>query len=321
MNLNKYDAALNLIDAESWTPTPLLPASVIGDKLQMDLWFKREDCTPVGSFKLRGAIVAMHRLKEEILSNKIWVASAGNFGLAVAQAGVRYGINISVVVPNGATRTKVERIRLTGARVITYGNDFDESKDHARQKALETGSSFWEDGSIPEIAEGASTISQEILSQSDSWDWLIIPIGNGSLIKGMADVFKKKSPTTKIVGIVPSGAPSMYHAIKGNSNFHGGQISTIADGLAVRMPIQPIVDELIPLIDDLWLVSESEILPAINTLMKYESIMVEPSAAIGLGGIVANQNLLKGRKVAMIITGAHLDHKLMPQIIESSPLV
>ncbi|MEE2884196.1 MAG: pyridoxal-phosphate dependent enzyme [Chloroflexota bacterium] len=321
MNLTKCNSPSNLLDTELWTPTPLLPAKVIGDKLRIDLWFKREDCTPVGSFKLRGAIVAMHRLKAEILSNSIWVASAGNFGLAVAQAGGRYGINISVVVPNGATPSKIDRIQLTGAHIVTYGNDFDESKEHARQKALETGSTFWEDGSIPEIAEGASTISHEILSQSDSWDWVIVPIGNGSLIKGIADVFKQNSPATKIVGIVPSGAPSMYHAIKGNSNFDGSPISTVADGLAVRMPIQPIVNELTPLLDDLWLVSESEILPAINTLMKYESILVEPSAAIGLAGIVAHQNLLEGEKVAMIITGAHLDHKLLPQIIGSSPLV
>ena len=134
--------ASSVIKKEQWTPTPLLSADVIGDFLGINLWFKREDCTPVGSFKLRGATVALERLKSEIDTNGIWVASAGNFGLAIAVAGKQRGIDVSVVVPENATPIKMDRIKLAGATVVKYGKDFDESKDYARLKASELGSSF-----------------------------------------------------------------------------------------------------------------------------------------------------------------------------------
>ncbi|MDA1348999.1 MAG: pyridoxal-phosphate dependent enzyme [Chloroflexi bacterium] len=239
-------SASQILGNEPWTPTPFLPALILGNRLGLELWLKREDCTPVGSFKLRGALVAMERLRDQIPDAGIWVASAGNFGLAVAVAGARHGVRVTVVVPKGATPSKVERIRLAGADVTEYGDDFDEAKDFARSGASRAVAAFWEDGAVPELATGAATMAAEMLDQSGSWDCVLVPVGNGSLIKGVASVFKDRSPDTHVVGLVASGAPAMHQAMTGGAWNERANISTLADGLAVRVPITGIVKELEP---------------------------------------------------------------------------
>ena len=315
------DFASRVLAAEPWTPTPLLPAPVLGDRLGVEVWLKREDCTPVGSFKLRGALVAMERLGDNAPAAGVWVASAGNFGLAVAVAGARRRMPVTVVVPNGATSSKVERIRLAGAAVTVHGDDFDEAKDFARHGASAARAAFWEDGSIPELADGAATISVELLEHPDYWDSVLVPVGNGSLIKGVAGVLKARSPTTAVIGLVPSGAPSMFQAMKGRPWDEQAGISTLADGLAVRVPIAGIVAHLDPLVDDVWLVDESKLLPAVRSLMVLESILVEPSASIALAGLAEHRASFAGKRVALIVTGAHIDMSLMPDVLAGEPLV
>ena len=314
-------SASQILSNEPWIPTPFLPAPVLGNRLGLELWLKREDCTPVGSFKLRGALVAMARLRDQIPDAGIWVASAGNFGLAVAVAGARHGIRVSVVVPKGATPSKVERIRLAGADVTEHGDDFDEAKDFARSSASRTVAAFWEDGAVHELATGAATLAAEMLDQSGSLDCVLVPVGNGSLIKGVAGVFKDRSPDTQVVGLVASGAPAMHQAMTGSSWNEQANISTLADGLAVRVPITSIVKELESVVDDVWLVEESRLLPAVRTLLDLESILSEPSAAIALAGLAEHRATFAGKRVAMIITGAHLNASLMSEVIECDPLL
>ena len=148
--------ASEVLSNERWTPTPLLPATVIGNHLGCDLWLKREDCTPIGSFKLRGALVAMARLADNLPSMGVYVASAGNYGLAITVAGQKRGVPVTVVVPEGATPSKLERIRLSGGQVVVHGSDFDIAKDFAdtnegrrdlikgMRKALFLRAGFWD---------------------------------------------------------------------------------------------------------------------------------------------------------------------------------
>ena len=314
-------SASQILGNEPWTPTPFLSAPILGHRLGLEIWLKREDCTPVGSFKLRGALVAMERLRDQLPDAGIWVASAGNFGLAVAVAGARHGVRVTVVVPKGATPSKVERIRLAGADVTEHGDDFDEAKDFARSSASRAGAAFWEDGAVPELATGAATIAAEMLDQSGTWDCVLVPVGNGSLIKGVAGVFKDRSPDTQVVGLVASGAPAMHQAMTGSTWNERANISTLADGLAVRVPITSIVKELEFLVDDVWLVQESKLLPAVRTLLDLESILSEPSAAIALAGLAEHRAAFAGKRVAMIITGAHLNASLMSEVIECDPLL
>ena len=181
----------DIISKQNWTPTPFYKATSLSNKLNLNLWLKREDCTPIGSFKIRGAIIAMDSLGESIPDTGVCVASAGNNWLAISTAGQFHGIKTTVFVPENATESKVEKIRLSGATVIQKGSDFDTAKNMARKYAESNKMLFWEDGVLNEMVCGSSTIAREIISVSQDWDYIIVPVGNGSLIKGIAEEIKK----------------------------------------------------------------------------------------------------------------------------------
>lgn len=313
--------ASEVLSSERWTPTPLLPATVIGNRLGCDLWLKREDCTPIGSFKLRGGLVAMARMADNLPAKGVYVASAGNYGLAIAVAGQRRGVPVTVVVPEGATLSKLERIRLSGGQVVVHGSDFDIAKDFARNEAAKDGAAFWEDGVIEEAAHGAATIGAEIADHSEPWDWVVVPLGNGSLIKGIVSVIKARSPDTTVIAAVPSGTPAMALALRGESWDESAPVETLADGLAVRVPIMPIVTELKDLVDDVWLVDESSLLPAVKSLLELEQVIAEPSAAISIAGLANHRAEAAGRRVAAVVTGAHLNTDLVAQLATTDGLL
>ena len=317
----EVDFAQRVLADEPWLPTPLLRAHGLSSRVGAEVWLKREDCTPVGSFKLRGALVAAARLAGTLTPAGVYAASAGNYGLAVAMAGQRAGIKVTVVVPEDATLSKVERIRITGAQVIEHGRDFDQAKELARRTAADTGGGFWEDGVLEEMALGAGTIGLELLDHNAPWDRVLVPVGNGSLIKGIASVFKDRSPGTNITGLVSTGAPSMALGIQGRPWDEEAAIDTVADGLAVRVPIRGIVKELRDLVDDVWLVEERTLLPAVRTLIEVEQVMVEPSAAITAAALVEHRREVSGARVAMIVTGAHLRPSLLPQVVQTPGLL
>ena len=313
--------AESLIEAEPWTPTPLLQAHAIGERLDADVWLKREDCTPIGSFKLRGAITTAGALASNVPAAGVYVASAGNYGLAIVYACARYGIPVTVVAPEGATPSKLDRIRLLGGTVEIRGSDFDVAKGYAKEKAREAGGVFWEDGVIEEMATGAGAIATELLRDPEPWDMVVVPLGNGSLIKGIAQEMKRRSPDTKIVGVVPEGAPSMAQALRGLAWDESAPVDTLADGLAVRVPIPKIVEELTGLVDDVWTVSESDILPAVKTLMELEQVLAEPSAATPIAAMADHREKIRGKRIAAIVSGAHLSMSLLPELATTRGLL
>lgn len=311
----------HVLNGEVWLPTPLLPATSIGDRLGINLWLKREDCTPVGSFKLRGALVAMSSMKDQVQDSGVIVASAGNYGLAIAVAGQRYNVKVTVVLPQNANPSKIDRILLTGAELIQYGEDFDEAKDYARKRAEKFEVPYWEDGVIEDMALGSSTIADEILVHSLDWDYVLVPVGNGSLIKGISSVFKDRSPGTIVVGLVSDAAPSMGYAFQNKPWDKSQAPSTIGDGLSVRVPIMNMVHQLQDTVDEMWIVQESLLLPAVRTLIELEQMMVEPSAAVTVAAMVERRETLKGKTVSAILTGAHLNPSLLRQTISIDSLL
>lgn len=315
------DSAQKLLKQEAWTPTPLLPAPTIGDRLGADLWVKREDCTPIGSFKLRGALVTMEGRAKSLSGSGVYVATAGNYGLAIAAAGQGRGVEVTVFVPPDATPSKLERMHLMGATVVRHDGDFDSVKQHARWAAARDGAAFWEDGTIEEMAWGAGTIATEILDHSSPWDLITVPLGNGSLVKGIAATVRERGSETRVVGLVPAGAPSMARAVETGSWDEGRPIATYADGLAVRVPIRPIVEEIRELIDDVWLVDEPRLLQAVRALMELEQTMVEPSAAICIAGLADHRGEIGGKRIAAILTGSHLRPDLLPAVLQSDSLL
>ena len=190
--------AQSVLSKEFWTPTPLLKAETISDRLGIDLWLKREDCTPIGSFKLRGALVTVEARIHELTDRGVYVASAGNYGIAIAYACYQQGVPATVVVPRGATESKVNRIQLCGAEIIQHGDDFDTAKEFAKSLACDAKAEFWEDGVVEEMANGAASIGMELTGSGMTWDYVIVPVGNGSLIKGVAQAVNAKLARTTI---------------------------------------------------------------------------------------------------------------------------
>ncbi len=318
---SSIEFAASLIESEPWTPTPLLHAQAIGNRLDADVWLKREDCTPIGSFKLRGAITTAGAFASDVPPAGVFVASAGNYGLAIVYACARYGVPVTVAAPEGATPSKLEKIRLLGGEVEIYGDDFDVAKGYAKDRARRAGGVFWEDGVIEEMATGAGTIATELLQESEPWDMVVVPLGNGSLIKGIAQEMKRRSPGTEIIAASPEGAPAMAQALSGRQWDETTPVKTLADGLAVRVPIPRIVDELRDLIDDVWTVAESDILPAVKTLMELEQTMAEPSAAAPMAAMADHREQIRGKRVVGIVTGAHLSPSLLSQLSAAEGLL
>ena len=321
VDTTSIDFALSTLEPEPWTPTPLLRAHAISDRLQADIWLKREDCTPIGSFKLRGAMTTAAALANDVPAAGVYVASAGNYGLAIVYACARYGVPVTVVAPEGATQSKLDRIRLAGGKVEVHGTDFDVAKTYARDTARQIGASFWEDGVVEEMATGAGTIGTELLRHPEPWDMVVVPLGNGSLIKGIASQIKKGSPSTKVVAVVADGAPSMAYALLDQPWDESARIETLADGLAVRVPIPKIVDELRNLVDNVWLISESKILPAVKSLMEMEQVMAEPSAATPIAALAEHPADVRGKRVAAIVTGSHLSMSLLAELATTRGLL
>ena len=310
----------SILKNEKWLPTPLL-SSRIGYKLNSEIWLKREDCSPIGSFKLRGGLTAMFSNKDRLKNSPVYVASAGNYGLAIAEAGRRFGVDVTVFVSKNANPSKVRCILQTGAQVVHYGEDFDTAKEYGKKAAIKDNAQFWEDGVVAEMSYGAATIADELVNTNIDWDIILVPIGNGSLIKGISSLFKEVKPETQVIGLVTSGAPVMEKAITGQQFDINEPTKTEADGLEVRIPIMKISEEIRHLIDDIWIIPESMLLPAVKTLMEYDQVMTEPSASITIAACIKNQSLISGKKVAAIITGSHLKSSLLSQLAETETLL
>ena len=317
--MNKHDI-YSMIKNETWTPTPLLKANVLSDLLNSDIWLKREDCTPVKSFKLRGALSVLGDLANSDKSvKKIVAASAGNYGLAIAEACKRNNIESIIFVPEDANISKIERIKLTGSEVIKTGRDFDDAKSNAKKYAEDTGLLFLEDGKLPGMHMAAETIGNEIIESN--FDYVFVPIGNGSLISGIGNAVKDRTNNTKIIGLIPSESPSMFLALN-NKNFENQTADTIADGLSVRNPVIDSVNLVKEIVDDVLLVEEDLLMKSMKSFIDYENLLVEPSAAITLAGFVQYRDKFPDQsKICFIITGGLVDPRMIDNIISEKGLI
>jgi threonine dehydratase len=222
---------------------------------------KVETANPIRSFKGRGADFLLRKFDPK---QKLVCSSAGNFGQAVAYAGRSRGIALEVFVPTDANPLKIARMRSFGAVVTAVGSDFDAAKDYARAYSGEHADRvFVEDGDDPAICEGAGTIGVELLTMNNI-DTIVLPLGDGALISGVAMWVKAHSPRTKIVGVCPAGADAMLASWRAGKAISIPNADTIADGIAVRVPVAKSVERMKGLVDDIVLVNDSQLLDAMR---------------------------------------------------------
>ena len=282
--------------------TPVVQHDDLDAWLGAKFTLKVESLGPLRSFKGRGGDWFM---RQRTARGPVCAASAGNFGQALAWAARVAGESCTIFASMHASPLKLARMRALGATVIQSGEDFDAAKDAARDHARATGIEFVEDGQALAISEGAGSIAVE-LANAVSLDTLLVPLGNGALMAGVATWMKAVSPSTRIVGVVAEGAPAMMRALTGVQVDQTVPVNTIADGIAVRVPVPDAVDDLRALTDDLVAVSEDAILAAMRGLISHTGLIVEPAGAVGVAAVLSATHGSYGERVGTILCGGNV---------------
>ncbi|MFM8848873.1 MAG: threonine/serine dehydratase [Cytophagales bacterium] len=301
LTLTEIENAYRIIDPV-FLNTPQYECEQLSEMLGCQLVLKIETLNPIRSFKGRGADWLLH----QSTAPHLICASAGNFGQAIAYSCRKKRIKCTVYASNHANPLKVERMRGFGAEVILFGDDFDTAKQEAKRVAREKNIRFVEDSNDIETLAGAGTMALELLGLHHPLDALLIPLGNGAMLNGIARVMKERSPYLKIVAVQAAGAPAMIESWQHKKVVIHERTNTIADGIAVRVPVAQALTDMQGLVDDAYLVKEETILQAMKILHAQAGVVSEPSGAVGIAAILENQPLFAGKRVGAIICGSNL---------------
>uniref|UniRef100_A0A1A9WQ56 L-serine deaminase n=1 Tax=Glossina brevipalpis TaxID=37001 RepID=A0A1A9WQ56_9MUSC len=293
------------------------PRSTTSDSYGMDLYLKKDFLQYTGSFKERGARYALLSMSSEQKQAGVISASAGNHAQALSYHGWKLNIPITVVMPKTAPIMKIQKCRNYNATVIIEGRDMAEAKAMALKISQEKQLLYINGYDHPQIIAGQGTIGLEILEQVSNPDAIIIPVGGGGLIAGIATVIKALSPKTKIIGVESEKCPSFSRAIENKGPIYTPIKNTLADGLAVPKVGYNAFITALPLIDKMVVVREEWIALAILRLVEEEKCVVEGAGASGLAAILAGQlNELKGKKVVCLLCGGNIDTTVFGRCLE-----
>ena len=306
LSLATIARAHGLVD-NIFTQSPQYIDEALSDSLDCELLLKLETANPLRSFKGRGAsFLIRERLAKQTLDDGIVCASAGNWGQAVAYSCRSASVHVSVFVSSNASALKVARMRALGADVRVAGSDFDAAKDAGRQFAADNHLAFVEDGREAEVSEGHGTLAIELLAAGIALDVVIVPLGNGALLAGIARWLKASAPATELIGVCARGADAMYRSWQSSTAIITQSANTIADGIAVRVPVPEAVSDLDGLIDDVVLVDDSHIVSAMQLALTQSGLVLEPAGAVAIAAVIADQPRFRGRSVAVILTGSNI---------------
>lgn len=294
--------------------TPFVESRTISQLTGCQVFLKFENLQYTASFKERGACNKLAQLTAEERSRGVIAMSAGNHAQGVAYHAHRLGVRAVIVMPRFTPGVKVERTRGFGAEVVLHGDTLDASRAHARELAQQQGLVFVHPYDDEAIVAGQGTVALEMLREQPDLDTLVIAIGGGGLIAGIATAAKAIRPDIEIVGVQTERFPAMVNAIKGTNLPQG--TSTIAEGIAVGTP--GVVTEAIirQRVDDLLLVDEGDIEQAIVMLLEIEKTLVEGAGAAGLAALIRHPERFAGKRVGLVLCGGNIDPMLLASIIE-----
>jgi threonine dehydratase len=285
-----------------FTPTPVIEATAPGPADQA-FFLKVETGLPTGSFKVRGAVYALSVNARTQAIAEVVAASTGNHGAAVAYAGRLLGIPATIFLPERPNPAKARRIRDSAGRIVEAGRDLSAAIDAASEYARRSGAFFLHDAADPDVPAGAGTIALEVLDQLPLVEAIYVPMGDTALIRGVASAAKQLNPAISIVGAVAERAPAYFLSWQRRLAVETPSADTIADGLAVRRALQPNVDDICALVDDVRLVSDDEMVKAIEHLSSTEHIVAEPAGAAATAAYLKDS---KRRRVSVaLVTGGN----------------
>lgn len=297
-------------------PSPLVFSDALSERSGARVWLKLECRNPTGSFKIRGALHKIMALGDTAHSQGIVTASAGNHGLGVAYAASRLGLNrATIFVPRTAPAAKVTKLRRFGIDLHQVGETYDDAHHAAEAFAQESGAVYIPAYDDPQVIAGAGACGLEILTELPSVDSLIVPIGGGGLVAGVAVAAKGINPACRVVGVQPEASPAAKLSFEQNQPIDPyDHAPTIADGLAGGFGAYPFYIAR-TLIDDILLFSEADLRRAIFTLIDQEQLVVEASGAIAIAPLLSEPNRWQGQTVVCILSGANIDSRLLADIL------
>ncbi len=301
--------------------TPLQYNRHLSKKYECKIFLKREDLQIVRSYKVRGAFNMISSLPKNKLSKGVVCASAGNHAQGFAYSCKKLNISGVVFMPVTTPQQKIKKTKFFGEdniKIKLVGDTFDDCAEIAKKFSIESGMIFIPPFDDLKIIEGQGTIGLEILEDQQKIDYLFIPIGGGGLCAGVGYIFKSKSPKTKLIGLEPLGAPSMFEALKNKSPITLDSIDRFVDGAAVKRVGDLTFKICKNILDEMYLIPEGKICSTILKLYNEEAIVVEPAGALSISALDFYKDEIKGKNIVCIISGSNNDIDRMQEIKERS---
>jgi threonine dehydratase len=280
-----------------------------------DVYLKPECLQKTGSFKIRGAYYKISQLTDEEKKKGVIACSAGNHAQGVALGATAMGIKSLICLPEGAPISKVEATRRLGAEVCLVPGVYDDAYQKALQLRDQYGYTFIHPFNDENVIAGQGTIGLELMEQLPDADAVVVPVGGGGLISGVAFAIKSLNPKVKVYGVQAEGAPSMVNSIHDHKPEKLPSVSTIADGIAVKEPGKITYDTCAKYVDDIITVSEDEICAAILRLIECEKMVAEGAGAASVAAVMFNKVPVKGKKVVCVVSGGNIDVTILNRVI------
>lgn len=282
-----------------------------------NIYLKTENLQVTGSFKVRGSYFKISQLSDEEKAKGVIACSAGNHAQGVALAATKNGIKSLICLPDGAPISKVEATKRYGAEVCMVKGVYDDAYNKALELKEEKGYSFIHPFDDPDVIAGQGTIGLEILDQLPDADAVVVPIGGGGLIAGVAYTIKQINPNCKVYGVQACGAPSMEQSVNDGKIETLEKVQTIADGIAVKTPGNLTFDLVNKYVDGIYTVSDDEIALAILTLMEQEKLIAEGAGAVPVAAVMNGKIPdIDGKKVCCLVSGGNIDVTILSRVIE-----
>lgn len=297
--------------------TPFSHAPRLSEECGCEIYLKKENLQVTGAFKIRGAYNKIASLSDDERSHGVIAASAGNHAQGVAMAAQLYGCHALIVMPESTPLTKINGVKHYGADVILAGSNYDEAYAYASEYGEKHKMVFVHPFTDESVMAGQGTVALEMVEEIDDLDAIIVPVGGGGLISGVASAIKQLSSAIEVIGVNAQGAPAMKESFDAKCPIDSTSVRTIADGIAVRDTSSITLSHIIESVDRIVSVDDEEIANAILFLLERQKLVVEGAGAVGVAALLHHKlDDLKGKKVGVILSGGNMDVTLLSLIIE-----
>ena len=301
--------------------TPFAHAPLLSSICEAEVFVKKENLQITGAFKLRGAFNKIASLPAEERSKGVIAASAGNHAQGVAFSAKHFGIKAVIVMPESTPITKINGVTSYGAEVVLAGGNYDEAYAYATEYAQNNDLVFIHPFEDEEVIAGQGSVALEMLEEQADLDIIIVPIGGGGLISGVATAAKAINPKIKVIGVSAKGAPALKTSFEKKEAIDTTSVRTIADGIAVRDTSPITLDYMLQCVDDVVEVDDEEIANAILYLLERQKLVVEGAGSVGVAALLHNKiSDIKGKKIGVVLSGGNIDVTMLSVIIEKGLL-